>query len=168
MQWRRKISLHCAFFIPRSQFASGKVNRVEELLAYAYLIRAGFHFEEALAKRIDELYMAHPDDRDLAELEWISGDLKETLYYIFARVNNDDIDREKFGKALMELIKPFYQSMEIHDFAKASGLLGSYLPADLYDEKPFCYLHFANEPLAWDDVKQTRKLYGEMLNYYEN
>ena len=141
---------------------------MEELLAYACLIRAGFHFEEALARRIDELFMAHPDDRDLAELEWMSGNLKETLYYIFARFNNDDIDRERFGKALMGLIKPLFQSMDIGDFAKSAGLLGSYLPAGLYTETPFCYLHFADEPLAWGDVKQARRLYGEMLKYYEN
>ena len=141
---------------------------MEELLAYAYLLRAGFHCEEALSRRIDELFMAHPGDKDLAELEWMSRDLKKSLYYLFSHFNNDDIDREKFGRALMGLIKPLYQSMALDAFAKTAGLLGSYLPADLYSEKPFCYLRFADEPLSWGDAKQTRKLYGEMLTYYES
>lgn len=144
------------------------MSNMEELLAYAYLIGAGFRLEEAYKRRLDELFMMCSSDKDLMELEWMSGDMKESMYYIFSHINNRDMDSEKFGRALMGLIKPIYNSMDVYQFAERIRPLGGYLPDDLYAEKPFCYLHFADEPLAWGDVKQTRKQYGDMLSYYDN
>ncbi|MBQ8952890.1 MAG: hypothetical protein IJ048_02140 [Clostridia bacterium] len=144
------------------------MNEMEELLAYAYMIGAGFHLEGAYKNKLDELFAAHSSDKDLMELEWMSGDMKESLYYIFSHFNNRDMDVEKFGSALMGLIKPVYDSMEVDQFADRIRPLGSYLQADLYTEEPFCYLHFADEPLAWGDVKQTKELYSKMLTYFDD
>ena len=45
-------------------------------------------------------------------------------------------------------------------------LLWKSLPGEIQDKQPFFTLSYADDPLSWEDEKQTRFIYENMLNYY--
>lgn len=65
------------------------------------------------------------------------------------------------------MLKPIYESMDIHRFGSAMYSLWENLPGNLQLIKPFRTLSYADDPLAWGDVEQSREIYEEMLDYYE-
>ena len=140
---------------------------MEELLAYAYLLEMDLISEAIYEKKLNELFLENPADEDLLELEFLNRNRKETVIYIQTHINYNDMDIDKFGRGLFELLKPIYASVDIHRFGRAMYLLWQKLPGKLPMVKPFLILSYADEPLSWGDEKQCRAIYEEMLGYYE-
>ncbi len=140
---------------------------MEELLAYAYLMGEGFNIESIYEEKLNELFLLNSDDEDLLELEFLSGDIRESVIYIRAHIDYNTLDRKKFGKELMNLLKPIYKSMDIHRFGSRMYSVWEGLAGNLQDEEPFSTLCYADDPLSWGDEKQTREIYEKMLSYYD-
>ena len=66
----------------------------------------------------------------------------------------------------MEKIKVCYDSTELKQFAEKMYMLWESLPGNIQEEAPFFILSYADDPLSWGDEEQTRKLYEDMLAYY--
>ncbi len=81
---------------------------MEELLAYAYLLGTDLIFEEIYEDKLDELFLENPADEDLLELEFLNRNRKETVIYIRIHINYNDMDIDKFGRRLIELLKPIF------------------------------------------------------------
>lgn len=140
---------------------------MEELLAYAYLLGMDLIPEEIYEEKLNELFLEDPTDEDLLELEFLNRNRKETVIYIRTHINYNDMDIDKFGRMLFTLLRPIYASMDIHRFGSVMYSLWEGLPGNLQSIKPFWTLSYADDPLSWGDVKQSREIYEEMLNYYE-
>ena len=140
---------------------------MEELLAYAYLLCEGFDVEEEYEEKLHELFLKDTEySDDLLALEGLCGKIKESVIYIRTHINYNSLDREKFGKALMNLLKPFYQSMDIEQFGQRMYSVWEGLAGNLQEEEPFSVMCYADDPLSWGDEKQTREIYEKMLDYY--
>lgn len=141
---------------------------MEELLAYAYLLCEGFDVEEEYEEKLHELFLKDTEySDDLLALEGLCGKIKESVIYIRTHINYNSLDREKFGKALMNLLKPFYQSMDIKQFGQRMYSVWEGLAGNLQEGEPFSIMCYADDPLSWGDEKQTRELYEKMLDYYD-
>ena len=140
---------------------------MDELLAYAYLMSIGLDVEEQYENKLNELFVSHPENQDFFELEILSGSIKKAVLYIYTHINYADMDYNKFGKTLMFLLEPFYQTMNINRFSSLMYVLWEELAGNLQDMEPFSVLRFADEPLfSYNDEKFTRELYEKMLSYY--
>lgn len=140
---------------------------MDELLAYAYLMSIGLDVEEQYENKLNELFVSHPENQDFFELEILSGSIKKAVLYIYTHINYADMDYNKFGKTLMFLLEPFYQTMNINRFSSLMYVLWEELAGNLQDMEPFSALRFADEPLfSYNDEKFTRELYEKMLSYY--
>ena len=140
---------------------------MEELLVYAFLMEEGFPIENRYEEKLNELFMRSPDNEDLLELEFLSGKRKETAIYIRTHMDVNGLDIYKFGKEFMGVLKPVYESMEIHEFGSWMNRVWENLPDSLQKEDPFFALCYADDPLSWGDEKQAREIYEKMLSYYE-
>lgn len=140
---------------------------MEELLAYAYLLENGFNVQKQYDIKLNELFINNPNDKDLLELEIISGDTKKCICYIKTHIDYFNMNRSKFGKELMELLKPFYKSLSINTFGDRMYSLWESLAGNLQDEEPFFTLCYADDFISWNE-NQARKKYEEMLSYYDN
>ncbi|MBQ7774455.1 MAG: hypothetical protein IJ379_00905 [Lachnospiraceae bacterium] len=83
-------------------------------------------------------------------------------------IDYNALDCDKFGRELFRLLKPVYEKMDIHEFGDAMYLLWEGLAGNLQNKEPFWTLSYADDPLSWGDVEQTRKQYEEMLAYYDD
>ena len=140
---------------------------MEELLAYAYLLGVELISEIKYEEKLNKLFLENPTDEDLLELEFLSGNKKETIVYIRTHTDYNSMDFDKFGRTLCGLLKPIYESMDIRKFGEEMYLLWDDFAGNLQDMEPFRTLSYADDPLSWGDTEQTRKLYEHMLNYYE-
>ena len=152
---------------------------MEALLAYAYLIAEGFDEDfgmgiaENFEKRLNELFIADPENRDLLELEMLGGNIKEMVIYIRTHIDYSELDRVIFGKTLMELLKPVYRSMDIGRFGGRMFSLWECL-VWLQDEEPFNSLAYADDILLWGDDDRfrdevrAREVYERMLSFYDD
>ncbi len=141
---------------------------METLLAYAYLLGMDLISEAIYEGKLNELFLENPADEDLLELELLSGNRKETVIYIRTHIDYNFMDFNRFGRELFGLLKPIYKSMDIRRFGDAMYSLWENLAGNLQDMEPFWTLSYADDPLSWGDVEQTRKIYEEMLDYYED
>ncbi len=140
---------------------------MEKLLAYAYLLGMDLISEAIYEEKLNELFLENPADEDLLELEFLSGNRKETVIYIRTHIDYNSMDFDRFGRVLFGLLKPIYVSMDIDSFGSAMYSLWENLPGNLQMVKPFWILSYADDPLSWGDEKQSREIYEEMLDYYE-
>ncbi|MEE0060892.1 MAG: hypothetical protein UE295_08700 [Acutalibacteraceae bacterium] len=148
---------------------------MEELLAYALLIYAGFDVEEKYQSKLDELFLANPTDDFLLELEAKSGNIKESIIYISMNLNTKfkcgnsyNLNYDIFGKALMDSLKPFYKNTELILFAEKGWYLWNSLPDVLWQTEPFWSLCYADDPLSHGDEAKCREFYENMFNYYDD
>lgn len=104
---------------------------MEDLLAYAYvgaLFDIGSMWQE-YEDTLHRLFLENPESEFLLHLESLCADKKETVLFITNHTNFDLIDDHKFGKKLMSLLKPIYQSTDIRDFGKKyTGFGGTCAP----------------------------------------
>lgn len=142
---------------------------MQELLPYAYLMDLGLDADNVYIKygaKLDALLEQYPDNRDVSELECISG-CGETAAYIFEHTEFPVIHPDGFGKALMRLLTPIYTSSDISFFANRMYALWQKLPEPICHSEPFLTLNYADDPLAYGDEAQTRQLCEKMLAYYD-
>ena len=140
---------------------------MEELLAYAYLIMEGFDLEKLYESRLNELFVANPCNNDLLELELLGNNIKDSLAYIMTHMDYAKMEKDRFGKELMKLLKPIYKSMDIERFGNSMFSLWELLAGYLQNEEPFFSLAYADDPISWGDKSQSREIYEKMLSYYD-
>lgn len=141
---------------------------MEELLALAVLLYEGVVETGEYGKRLDELFLANPENEILLYLEW-ETDIRQAVTYIRTHIDYNALDYERFGRILMGRLKENYeQGSDIRDFARRMYDLWGELPEDIQRREPFFSLCYGDEPLSWGDEKQTREIYEDMLNYYNN
>ena len=144
---------------------------MEELLACVILCGEGLLPWEVYQEKLDALFLADPDDDLLQELEWNAGDWKGA----YARIREyweghaESIRMEAFGRFFLDRLKEIFwqEDLDLRRFGKRMYVLWENLPPWLQDVQPFWTLSYADDPLSWGDVEQSRKIYREMLEYYE-
>ncbi len=141
---------------------------MEELLAYAYLLSEDLIAFDVYENKLNEMFVKDIKNEDLIELEYLCGSAKNTVVYIRTHINYNSMDINKFGRQLFELLKPIYKTMDIEPFANAMYSLWKELADNLQNIEPFWTLSYADDPLSWGDEEQTRRMYEEMLVYYDN
>ena len=142
---------------------------MEELLAYAILLYEGIVTEEEYQERLHALFLEHPDDRTLLDLE-CETDIQKAVIYIrtWADYGYIGLHPETFGRALMEKLRDYYaRCTDLRQFGSKMHSLWESLPGNLQNMEPFWSLCYADDPLTWGDEAQTRSLYETMLSYYE-
>ncbi|MCI8628812.1 MAG: hypothetical protein HFE57_04795 [Firmicutes bacterium] len=139
---------------------------MEELLVYAILLYQNIITEEMYQKRLNELFLKDIENEIFLKLEW-ETDINKAIIYIRTHINYQNINHEEFGKSLMEVLKKYYECCtSIEQFSEKMYLLWKSLPGEIQDKQPFFTLSYADDPLSWEDEKQTRFIYENMLNYY--
>lgn len=139
---------------------------MEELLVFVLLLGEGFDIAEEYRQKLDALFLANPDDELLLELEFRSGNIKESYLYLKAHFNYSAFDTDKFGRFLMQQLAVLYEENNLRYFADKMYSLWRNLPENISCEEPFWTLSYADDPLSWGDEQQSRGLYEEMLTYY--
>lgn len=139
---------------------------MEELLVYVILLCEELVTEDEYCQRLDKLFLDEPENDDLLNLEW-EPDIKEAIIYIRTHIDYKNLDVERFGKTLMSKLQVIYENCsDIEDFANRMYSLWENLPGNIQEREPFWTLSYADDPLSWGDVQQTRSLYKQMFNYY--
>lgn len=137
-------------------------------MVFAFLLYEEMATQDEYNKRLDELFLADPENDDLLYLEW-ETDIKNTIAYIRTHIDYNALDYEQFGRILMGRLKVRYQNCsDIKKFAGRMYNLWENLPDNIQDKEPFFALCYADDPLSWGDEEQTRSIYEYILNYYEN
>lgn len=139
---------------------------MEELLAYAILYCEGFEVESLYQSKLDELFLENSEDALLLELEFLSGNMKESALRLRSFLVMQEFNADAFGTALMRALKKQYEELELKEFSKCTYSLWSKLPEGIQHVQPFWTLCYAEEPLSWGDEKQSRELFEWALNYY--
>ena len=141
---------------------------MEEILVYLILLYEELVTENDYHKRLDELFLDNPEDDDLLYLEW-ETDIRKAVIYIKTHIDYNNLDYERFGRALMSKLKEIYKNhSDIRKFASRMFSLWESLPGNIQNTEPFWILSYADEPLSWGDEDQTRDIYEHMLNYYND
>ena len=70
---------------------------IEILLSYAILLYVGLVSDAEYKEQLDALFLKHPDNDLLLELEWRTLDIKGTIKNIFNYCLENDIDYNTFG-----------------------------------------------------------------------
>lgn len=141
---------------------------MEELLVFALLLYEEIASEQEYRKKLDDLFLEHPESDDLLYLEWETN-LKNSMIYIRTHIEYHAFDYDLFGRFLMEKLKTYYANHpDIESFAGKMYQLWKSLPDSVQHIEPFFILSYADEPLSWGDEKQTRTIYEDMMNYYDN
>lgn len=138
---------------------------MEKLFVYAILCGIGYEKYNDYKDTLDQLFENNPDDEQLLDLE--NRKYKDAMLHIHALMNVYPIDYDKFGKYLMNALKPIYKESAIDEFGNKMYKLWNRLPASINNEDPFFVLNYADDCLSYGDEEQCRELYESMLNYYD-
>ena len=142
---------------------------MEELLAYTILLYEEIVTEEEYQERLHALFLAHPDDRMLLDLE-CETNIQKAVIYIRTRADYGylGLHPETFGRALMEKLREYYaRCTDLRQFGSKMHSVWESLPGRLYNQEPCWTLSYADDPLSWGDEEQTRSFYERMFAYYE-
>ena len=140
---------------------------MERLLAYAYLLCENLISMDEYETTLNKLFLENPSNADLLELEIISNNKKSTIAYIKTHIDYNTMSFDIFGRELFKLLKPIYHNKDLKSFSTAMYSLWESLAGNLQEIQPFWTLSYADEPLSWGDVEQTKKIYEKMLSYYD-
>ena len=139
---------------------------MEKLFVYAILYSVGYDVWREYEEELDRLYLANTDNEEYLTLESMSP--KEAILHTFSLMQELPINRDIFGKELMNAIKPIYKSCDIRDFGNHMYELWQRLPSVVeYGEEPFFVFCYADDCLSYGDEKQCRDLYEAALSYYD-
>lgn len=139
---------------------------MEELLAFCCLADVGLDVEKEYGTRLHEMFLENSKDADLLALEE-TGDISAGGKYIRTHMDYVHMDRERFGRKLMELLAPVYETADIREFGSRMFSLWESLPGNIQDEEPFVSLCFGDVPLDDFDEVRAREVFGRMLLYYD-
>lgn len=140
---------------------------MEELLVYAILICESFDLEDEFQSFLDEMFINNPNNNVLLELECMNN-IKSQVVYIRANFDYYNINIESFGKTLIDKLRILYHATDLTYFTSKMYHIWEALPGNIQDIEPFHTLTYGDEPLCYNDEKQSRLLIEKMLNYYEN
>lgn len=144
---------------------------MEELLAYLCLYREGLLSGERCRAKLDELFLADPENELLLELEWGFRDIREMLCraWSYWGAGAGDFSGDAFGRVLMAQLRELYrqEGNDIRRFAGRMYCLWESLPPWLQDRQPFWALCYGDDPLSWGDEAQTREICEAMLAFYD-
>ncbi len=141
---------------------------MEEILVFAILLYEELVTKDEYNKRLDELFLDHPENDDLLYLEW-ETDTNKAITYISTHIDYNTFDYEQFGKILMNKLKVCYKNCsDIKCFAGQMYGLWERLPGIIQDREPFFALCYADDPLSWGDEQQTRRIYEDIFSYFED
>ena len=141
---------------------------MEELLTYMLLLSEELVAESEYHKRLDELFLNHPENDDLLYLEW-ETDIKEAVVYVRTHIDYNNFDSNRFGKILMIKLEVIYTNCtDIKLFADQMYSLWESLPENIQNIEPFQVLCYAGDSLSWGDEDQAKNIYEYMLKYYES
>lgn len=142
---------------------------MEELLAYAILLYENIVTEAEYQTRLDALFLEHPEDRMLLDLE-CETDIREAIIYIRTRADYGYIGLhpETFGRILMNVLKAYYaKSSDLRRFGNKMYSLWESLPGNIQNMEPFWSLCYADSFPHWNDEAQTRSFFEIMFSYYD-
>lgn len=141
---------------------------MEELFAYAIMLKNGLVSETAFSDRIDKLFLQHPADEVLLELEWEQR-IKHRVAVIEHFVDYHKFDVTRFGQTLIRLLKDAYADCsDLKLFGSRAYRVWSDLPCHIQELDPFYVLCYADDPLSYGDEDQTRQIYESLFSYYHN
>lgn len=142
---------------------------IEILLSYAILLYVGLVSDAEYKEQLDALFLKHPDNDLLLELEWRTLDIEGTIKNIFNYCLENDIDYNTFGCFFIsKLEKNYYQDdIDIQSFASKMYSIWNVLPSSIKNKEPFWAMCYGDDPLYWGDERQTRELYQKMFQYYK-
>ena len=141
---------------------------MEELLTYMLLLSEELVVESEYHKRLDELFLNHPENDDLLYLEW-ETDIKKAMVYVKTHIDYNNFDFNWFGKILMSKLEVIYTNCtDIKLFADQMYSLWESLPENIQNIEPFQVLCYAGDSLSWGDEDQAKNIYEYMLKYYES
>ena len=96
-------------------------------------------------------------------------DIQKVIIYIRTQIDYNAVDYEVFGKILMKKLKEYYKgTSDIKYFTDRMYNLWEDLPGQIQDIEPFWTLCYADDPLSWGDEEQTKSIYENMMNFYED
>lgn len=142
---------------------------MEELMAYAILLYEKIVTEAEYQERLDALFLAHPDDRMLLDLE-CETDIRKAVIYIRTRADYGYISLhpETFSRTLMEILKGYYAKCpDIREFGSKMYSLWESLPGNLQNQEPFEAFCYADNPLYWNNEAQSCSFYEIALAHYD-
>lgn len=140
----------------------------EELLCYALLLKCGLLLIDKYSPKLDTLFLENPDDSLLLNLEFMSSDLNSAIQLISEEFYRTKIDKEAFGRVLLQELKEIYNQKNISTpvFGKRVYSLWNKLPNGLSMEEPFHILSYADDPCSWGDEQQSDKIYKDLFEFY--
>ena len=140
---------------------------MEELFAYAIMLKNEMVSETAYFNRLNKLFIENPTDEILLELEW-ENRIKYIIAIIIKNVDYLNFDINRFGKVLICLLEDIYSNCEnIKWFSKKSYSIWTDITYHIQELDPFFILSYIDEPLSWGDEEQTKKMYEYLFNYYK-
>lgn len=143
---------------------------MEILLACILLWSEDYMTQTEYEEILHKLFLEHPEDEFLLELEWNSADFKQTIalvhYYYLEHI--DIFDSTIFGSFLFEKLYHIFlqEENDIQRFAEKMYKLWTSLPPLLQHVEPFHALCYADDPLSWGDEQQTKQIYINTFSYY--
>lgn len=141
---------------------------VEIILAYSLLVDVGLLNASEYENSFNKLFLKTPNSDFLSELAWCFSDMKKVKTLVFDYCEKNELDYDVFGSILMEKLSLAYfqENVDIHTFNSKLLEIWGGLPKKLMQIEPFWTMSYAGEPLLWGDIKQTRKLYNNMFDFY--
>ena len=141
---------------------------MEILLASAILLWGDLMTAEEYGQILDRLFLEEQPgfvEDILLELEWKQSDVKLSAAVIgnCCAEHMASFDCGAFGRFLFSRLERLYKSMDLHVFGKKTYCLWQNLPSWLQDKEPFYSLSYADDPLSWGDVEQTRRIYESIF-----
>lgn len=148
---------------------------MEILFAYSCLWAYGFCSAQEYNIHLDAQFSESPDNDMLLELEYCSGNCKNT----FARLNRyfeyetDSFSSYIFGRTLFQGLEAAYraayrsETFNITDFSKRCDNLWGLLPENIMHDDPFIILSEVYDMLSWGGENESRSLYEEAFDFYK-
>lgn len=132
-------------------------------------MQVGLVEKEEYYQFLNDLFLKNPDDDLLLELEWSASDLRHAIWLINKYALENVIDYDAFGRLLFEKLEDIYHLDEtnIAHFASKMYAVWQILPSVISRVEPFHILNYADDPLSWGDVQQTKDLYLQAFQFYK-
>ena len=143
---------------------------MELLFIYAYLWIFGFTSDKQYNDCLDRLFLKNEHNDILLELELCSNNPQTTLCKVNKYLEEELININKIfaPKFIYELTK-IYKSNIFHiaEFADKCYTIWVNLPSNIGMKNPFFIFSYANDCLAYGDVKQTQEFLESAFSFYQ-
>ncbi len=138
----------------------------EKLLAYAFLLGAGFPAGDDYAAWLRSICGAGCTDPLVKELEGMIGDNAQTVRCIYLNTDIAALDPDTLGRVLMQLLQTAFQQTDLHTFSIRMLAIWECL-RDLKQTQPFVRLSAADDPAISCNHELLHAHFEQMLHYYD-